>query len=1395
MKNAFKYSAMALGLATAVYAASNPVLDVDEGNTLLIDNFEDGDLVSELGDWIPENDNGDGGLSTIDVKVVDSGDEDYGKVLQIDYSLNKGKLTYNPQVMTFVTFDEKRNSYDVSNCLAIEYDYKGASHKVRLFSPLNVETFDYNFYQSNDMDESSEWSHQVLSLSSDFRWPGWGARISIEDIKKSVYGFDWFISNGDGDEGTLQIDNVKCQMKEGYNISFVDGSTLLQKVKVGKGEMPEYTGETPQKESDKEYDYFFVGWEPEVVEATENASYQAVFDKAPIFKVAEGETVLVEDFEDGDFVSNWGGSFSYYSDADEGGGSDLSYDIVEGDNSKNLKLTFMLDRGDLTYTYAGLVMDVAEEGTRNLSSCKVIRYDYKGAPHNFRVQSGIDVGYQYHQKVMPNAEDWTQATIVLEQLEQPRYETTIPADIKNVLKQATAIEWQMTGHPESGTLEIDNIRCANVPLYEISFYDDGKLVETQLVPEGEIPECKSCWYKWKMPTAQYRYEFNDEFTPELAPAVKNASYEMVWTPELRSYEVTFNVNGALEQADWEYGSTPEYKGGTPTKEGDAEFTYTFAGWDPEIAEVTGEAEYVAQFDAIKNKYKVSFVNDGGEVIATGEYEYGTEISTLVPEKDPTLVDPTGAVTYVFDGWSPEVGDATVTGEVVYTATYKTSDNKYTVTFMNGNEILQRSLVKAGEMPVYSGDAPTREADAQYTYTWNAEDGWTEPLAKVAKSVTYVAKFTETLNKYTVTFKDDNGTVLGKPIVYEYGDFIDEDDLPDYVRTEEAWHEDVEKYGWDDYGEDYIYNYSCHWPEMDMVTGDATYTLECDYRVTFIYGSEVYAYWTGTFAYGETPEFPDWYNEPSKGETPKYTYTFKGWKPDVVAMGQHSATYEAEFEEHIRQYSVKFLVGSEEISSEMYDYETPVEKIVVPTDVTKASTAEHSYKFIGWDKDIEPVTKNVMYKAVFEETDRVYVVTFTVDGETVAKGEYAYGTLAKDVAYPEGTPTKEADAQYTYTFFTWCALPVAVTEDITCAAEFETAVNAYTITFVVDGKKTEAEYDYGTKAADLQLPETKKAATDQYTYTFKAWDKALAEVTEAATYTALFDSTVNKYTIAFVVDGKKTEAEYAYGTKAADLKTPETKKVATAQYTYTFKAWDKELADVTGAATYTAVFDETVNKYKVTFVVDGKETVAEYAYGTKAADLKTPETKKAATAQYTYTFKEWNKKLADVTETATYTAVFDETVNKYKVTFVVDGKETVAEYAYGTKADDIKVPTASKEDTEDMTFTFDGWDKEIADVTEAVTYTAKFTSKKTTAIAATVHGNFKFGFANNELTVEQPGASMVRVQVFDLTGHLVESFNEQVVGSKTFSLAHLNQGSYMVRVVSKSQIRSARITVR
>ena len=72
---------------------------------------------------------------------------------------------------------------------------------------------------------------------------------------------------------------------------------------------------------------------------------------------------------------------------------------------------------------------------------------------------------------------------------------------------------------------------------------------------------------------------------------------------------------------------------------------------------------------------------------------------------------------------------------------------------------------------------------------------------------------------------------------------------------------------------------------------------------------------------------------------------------------------------------------------------------------------------------------------------------------------------------------------------------------------------------------------------------------------------------------------------------------------------------------------------------------------------------------------------------------------------------------------------------------------------------------------------------------------KFGYANNMLTVALPTSSMVRMQVFDLTGHLVESLVEPVTGSRNFSLAHLNRGNYLVRVESNNQAHAVKIAVK
>lgn len=91
-------------------------------------------------------------------------------------------------------------------------------------------------------------------------------------------------------------------------------------------------------------------------------------------------------------------------------------------------------------------------------------------------------------------------------------------------------------------------------------------------------------------------------------------------------------------------------------------------------------------------------------------------------------------------------------------------NKYTVKFVNDDgTVLDTQSVEYGSS-AKAPKAPTKAADKQYTYEFA---GWDTDFTKITGDTTVTAKYTSTVNKYTVTFVNYDGTVLDKQSV-EYG---------------------------------------------------------------------------------------------------------------------------------------------------------------------------------------------------------------------------------------------------------------------------------------------------------------------------------------------------------------------------------------------------------------------------------------------------------------------------------------------------------------------------------------------------------------------------------------------------------------------------------------------------
>ena len=300
-----------------------------------------------------------------------------------------------------------------------------------------------------------------------------------------------------------------------------------------------------------------------------------------------------------------------------------------------------------------------------------------------------------------------------------------------------------------------------VSAYTVTFQSNGGSgnMEEQVIPSGTTQNLTGNTFerehyifkRWNTSADGTGTSYEDEASISLS---NNLTLYAQWEAK-KVYSITWQMDdgSVIDTTTVEYGAVPTHA--DPVKKQTEEYTYTFAGWTPEVAAVSGEATYKAAFTQKKRSYPITWQMDDDSVIDTVLMEYGT-----MPAHDAPVKESDADYIYTFSKWTPD--PVSVSGPATYKAQFTaTPKTEYTVIWLNGDgtELDRRTYKEGAEEPA-TDKTPVKAEDAENTYTFS---GWDS--GKVEGNVkTYAPRFTATAKKvYTVILSSDgNGAASADP---------------------------------------------------------------------------------------------------------------------------------------------------------------------------------------------------------------------------------------------------------------------------------------------------------------------------------------------------------------------------------------------------------------------------------------------------------------------------------------------------------------------------------------------------------------------------------------------------------------------------------------------------------
>ncbi len=521
-------------------------------------------------------------------------------------------------------------------------------------------------------------------------------------------------------------------------------------------------------------------------------------------------------------------------------------------------------------------------------------------------------------------------------------------------------------------------------------------------------------------------------------ATESSNYN---APSAMTATVTITQKNVTVTADDKY----KYFG-----EVDPEFTATVTGLVDEYVivcglsrdsgEVAGTYAIHVTGDTSQGDYSVTFA-DGTFTIrpvftvkfnVQGHGTAPSDQTVKIGEKVIQPEDPT-ATGYTFGGWFREsscttawnFGEDTVSEDIILYA--KWTINSYTVTF----DVQGHGTAPAEQTVQYGGKVLEPEDPTETGYTfggWFRESScttaWNFDEDTIASDITIYAKWT--INSYTVTFDmQEHGIAPAEQTVQYGGKVLEPEDPAETGYTFGGWFRESSCATAWNFDEDTI---------ASDITIYAKWTIN-SYTVTF----DVQEH--GTAPAVQSVEFGRKVIEP---EDPTETgYTFGGWFKEAACSNSWKFESDIVTEDTIlyakwtiNSYTVTFDVQEHGIAPAVQSVEYGG-KAIQPEDPT-----ETGYTFGGWFKEPSCTTAwNFGDDTVV--SDITIYAKWTINSYTVIwkNGDNILETdtdvlYGSQPSYDGPTPTKEADAKYTYTFSGWSPALAPVSQDITYEATFE-----------------------------------------------------------------------------------------------------------------------------------------------------------------------------------------------------------------------------------------------------------------------------------------------------------------------------------------------------------------------